>query len=144
MAHRPPPVRSDGRRADGGPMSADEPSGSSGSAHEQDRRGIFDTEALDAPDPLDSPGDADHSPRRVRRVLMSLGALSLVLALVAGFGLWFLTDRYAGNIDRLENVFADLDEDSRPAQATPAVAASEEPVTFLLVGSDTLGHPADG
>ncbi len=75
--------------------------------------------------------------RPLRRVVISLGVLGLVGALVAGGALWFLTDRYAGNIDRVSDVFADLDAESRPAPATPAQEAGEEPVTFLLVGSDT-------
>jgi LCP family protein required for cell wall assembly len=82
--------------------------------------------------------------RALRRVLISLGILGLVLALVVGGGLWFLTNRYVGNIDRVANVFSGLDEQTRPAPATPAQAASADPVTFLLVGSDTRAHPAPG
>jgi LCP family protein required for cell wall assembly len=82
--------------------------------------------------------------RVLRRVLISLGVLGLVLAMVVGGGLWFLTNRYAGNIDRVADVFGDLDADARPAPATPVEAASEEPVTFLLVGSDTRSEPAPG
>ena len=47
---------------------------------------------------------AETSPqrsRKLRRVLISLGVLGVVLALVVGGSLWFLTDRYAGNIDRV-------------------------------------------
>ncbi len=61
-----------------------------------------------------------------------------------GGSLWFLTDRYAGNIDRVSDVFEDLDESARPAPATPEQPAGEEPVTFLLVGSDTRVETADG
>jgi LCP family protein required for cell wall assembly len=92
--------------------------------------------------------DADdarpHRSRALRRVLISLGVLGLVLAVVIGGGLWFLTNRYAGNIDRVSNVFSGLDEQTRPAPATPATPASADPVTFLLVGSDTRAHPASG
>jgi LCP family protein required for cell wall assembly len=63
---------------------------------------------------------------------------------VVGGGLWFLTDRYAGNIDRVADVFAGLDEDNRPAPATPEERVSAEPVTFLLVGSDTRAHVEQG
>ncbi|TQN37932.1 LytR family transcriptional attenuator [Blastococcus colisei] len=82
--------------------------------------------------------------RRASRLLISLGVLGLVLALVLGGGLWFLVDRYAGNIDRVSDVFTGLDDTARPAHATPARATDEEPVTFLLVGSDTRADPEPG
>ena len=96
-----------------------------------------------ADEPLVEDGEP-HRRRVLKRVLISLGVLGLVLALVVGGGLWFLTDRYAGNIDRVTNVFSGLDEQNRPAPATPEQQASAEPVTFLLVGSDTLDHPEPG
>src|SRR3954451_2300234 len=96
-----------------------------------------------APEPtLDDPEPSPH--RTLRRVLISLSVLGLVLALVIGGGLWFLTNRYAGNIDRGADVFGGLDEQARPAPATPEKPASADPVTFLLVGSDTLEHVASG
>src|SRR4051812_7565690 len=82
--------------------------------------------------------------RALRRVLISLGVLGLVLALVIGGGFWFLTSRWGGNIDRVTDVFDGLDEGSRPAPATPEEGTSADPVTFLLVGSDTRGHPVSG
>ncbi|MGY1831695.1 LCP family protein [Geodermatophilus sp. SYSU D01180] len=88
----------------------------------------------------DEPTTEEHPPRRrrgLRRFVVALGVLVTVLVVLVGGGLWYLTDRYAGNIDRVGDVFADLDEDVRPAPATPAGQASAEPVTFLLVGSDT-------
>jgi LCP family protein required for cell wall assembly len=98
---------------------------------------------------VSSAGTTAHTktaPRRrgLRRVLIGIGVLGLVLALVAGGTLWFVTNRYAGNIDRVSDVFADLDEASRPAPATPAQQAGEEPVTFLLVGSDTRATAEEG
>ena len=100
--------------------------------------------ALD--DDLYDDNDDSPRPRRrvLRRVLISLGVLTLVLAVLIGGGVWFLTERYAGNIDRIADVFEDLDEDSRPAPATPAQQAAEDPVTFLLVGSDTRGETLEG
>jgi LCP family protein required for cell wall assembly len=80
----------------------------------------------------------------LRRLLIALGVLSLVLALVVGGGFWYLTNRYAGNIDRVTDAFRGLDEESRPAPPSPVETASEPPVTFLLVGSDTRGQTADG
>ncbi|SDC39226.1 transcriptional attenuator, LytR family [Geodermatophilus telluris] len=88
---------------------------------------------------VDEP-DTTQPPRRrsgLRRFLVALGVLVTVLVVLAGGGLWYLTDRYAGNIDRVADVFAGLDEQARPAPATPATEAGDEPVTFLLVGTDT-------
>jgi LCP family protein required for cell wall assembly len=104
-------------------------------------------EAAAAPDArATSPDDVLPARRRrgARRLLISLGVLGLVLALILGGGLWFLTDRYAGNIDRVAGVFSGLDKEARPAPATPAQAADDEPVTFLLVGSDTRAHLEPG
>jgi len=84
--------------------------------------------------------DADTAPRRHRgpkRVPTVLGVLGLGLALIAGGGLWFVTERYAGNVERVSNVFDELEEKTRPAPATPEQEARPEPVTLLLVGSDT-------
>jgi LCP family protein required for cell wall assembly len=94
---------------------------------------------------LDDDGDSHPGSHRVlRRVLISVGILGLVLAVVIGGGAWFLTERYAGNIDRVSDVFAGLDEDARPDAPTPAVEAGDDPVTFLLVGSDTREGTAEG
>jgi LCP family protein required for cell wall assembly len=96
------------------------------------------------------PGDGREPtarPRRAwRRALVVLGTLGLVLALAVGGGAYFLTNRYGGNIDRVGDVFAGLSEQSRPAAPTPVeeTTATEAPVTFLLVGSDTRADVADG
>jgi LCP family protein required for cell wall assembly len=82
--------------------------------------------------------------RKLRRVLISLGVLGLIVAMVIGGALWFLTDRYAGNIGRVADVFADLDEQARPAPATSSQDVAEQPVTFLLVGSDTRATAEEG
>jgi LCP family protein required for cell wall assembly len=97
-----------------------------------------------APFPQEANGDEHLRGRRnARRVLISLATLGLVLLLIIGGGIWFLTDRWAGNIDRVGDVFAGLDEGSRP-DASKAEGASEKPVTFLLVGSDTRAETPDG
>jgi LCP family protein required for cell wall assembly len=99
-----------------------------------------------SPSEPDDPANAEPERKRhtLRRVLITVGVLGLVLALVVGGGLWFLTNRYAGNIDRVAGVFTDLDNETRPAPATPEEAAHSEPVTFLLVGSDSRAHTAPG
>jgi LCP family protein required for cell wall assembly len=81
---------------------------------------------------------------RGRRVLAAVGIIVLVLALVVGGVAWFVVDRYAGNVDRIAGVFDDLDNADRPAPASPATPAGADPVTFLLVGSDTRETTADG
>ena len=86
----------------------------------------------------------DRSRRVLRRVLISVGIIGLVLAVVIGGGLWFLTERYAGNVHRITDAFAGLNEDQRPAPATAATPAGADPVTFLLVGSDTREKTAPG
>jgi LCP family protein required for cell wall assembly len=100
----------------------------------------------DDPASRDTPaGDAPVRPHRtLRRVLISLGVLGLALAVLLGGGFWFLTERYAGNIDRVGDVFDDLDAGARPAPATPAETAGSAPVTFLLVGSDTRAELEPG
>jgi LCP family protein required for cell wall assembly len=105
----------------------------------------------DLPDPAtdaEPDGQDPTGPTRtrhpLRRVLISLAAIALVLALLVGGGLWFLADRWAGNIDRVSDVIASLDQAARPAAATPAQSAPQDPVTFLLVGSDTRDEVAAG
>ncbi|MCW2700175.1 MAG: Cell envelope-related transcriptional attenuator, partial [Blastococcus sp.] len=121
----------------------DEPAGSTGDDATEtasDEGSILDTDDDGAYDE-----DRRTGSRRVlRRVLISVGILGLVLAVTIGGGLWFLTERYAGNIDRVSDVFGNLDDDQRPAAATPATPAGEDPVTFLLVGSDTREKTAAG
>ena len=88
-------------------------------------------------------GDPPQPRRRrwLRRALISFGALALVLALLIGGGAWYLSSRYGSNIDRVGDVFAGIDEGSRPAAPS---ASGEAPITFLLVGSDTRAEVAPG
>lgn len=86
----------------------------------------------------------DDRPRRhprLRRVLIVLLASGLILALMAGGFVWYITDRYGGNVTRLPDVFSSLDEDERPAPPTPVEGTDDVPMTFLLAGSDSR---ADG
>jgi LCP family protein required for cell wall assembly len=91
----------------------------------------------------DVPDTPRRSHRRLRRTLMVLGTLVLVLAVVVVGGFWYVTNRYAGNIDRVGDVFAGIDESARPAAPSPA-PSGEAPVTFLLVGSDTRSQVVGG
>ncbi|CAN5139067.1 N/A [soil metagenome] len=74
---------------------------------------------------------------RWRRVLAVLLASGLVLGLLMMGGVWYLSDRYLGNVDRIPDVFAGLAESERPPVATPAADQEDPPTTFLLVGSDS-------
>lgn len=105
--------------------------------------GAVEAPADPVPQPTEPESGAPRRRRRLRRVLISLGVLGLVLALAVGGGLWYLTERWAGNIDRVADVFEDLDEEARPAQATPT-SGGGDPVTFLLVGSDTRSEGQQG
>jgi HAMP domain-containing protein len=64
--------------------------------------------------------------RSLRGVLISLGVVGLMLALVGGGTLWFLTNRYAADIERVSDVFAELNEGARPAPATDSLSQSAE------------------
>jgi LCP family protein required for cell wall assembly len=93
----------------------------------------------------DEVAEAARTRRRRRRILTGLGVSVLVLLLLLGGGFWYVTERYAGNVDRLGDVFADIPEAARPAPASPtAEGVDGDPVTFLLVGSDSREVAADG
>ncbi len=70
--------------------------------------------------------------RALRRLALLVVAMSAAVALVGAGSAWFFVDRYAGNVDRLPNVFVGLDQ--RPAE-TPGSST-----TFLLVGADTRAN----
>lgn len=87
----------------------------------------------------------DDRPRRrprLRRTLMVLLASGLVLALLAFALVWYVTDRYAGNIARIPGVFSPLEETDRPVRPAPAPGVDGIPMTFLLVGSDSRAEGA--
>src|SRR5947208_17107229 len=99
------------------------------------QHGRTTTTVVDAP-PVDDDGTRDSAPVRphrrriLRRALISVGVLAVVLAMVVGGGLWFLTERYAGNIHRIGDVFAGLDQSARPAAPKPAQSEAAAPQTF--------------
>lgn len=114
----------------------------------EDRAG----DELDADELFGAEDDAATAPHGrgarspLRRLLIGFGVLAVVLGLTVAGGTWVLTDRYAGNVGRVAGVFDGLDEAARPAPAEPAqpAAAVADPVTFLLVGSDTRAAVVDG
>ncbi|MGY1834625.1 LCP family protein [Blastococcus sp. SYSU DS0510] len=92
----------------------------------------------------EGPAPADSRRRRLRRASIALGVIVLIIVLLLGGGAWYLTNRYAGNLERVD-AFASLDEARRPAAPTGA----STPLTFLVVGSDTradvpAGEAPDG
>src|SRR3954467_13359615 len=106
-------------------------------------------EAQARPEDVERPSSPEpEAPRRrrsaLRRALIGMGVLALVLAALLAGGFFFLENRYAGNIDRVKDVFAGLDQSSRPAPASPNQNEAAAPITFLLMGSDTRGHPKNG
>ncbi len=80
---------------------------------------------------------------RLHRTFIALGVLVVLLLVGIGGGAWYVSTRYGGNIDRIDDVFADLKEASRSAAATPA-PSGEAPVTFLFMGSDTRATAEEG
>jgi len=111
--------------------------------------------------PTESPADTDAAEdlplptsgvvrrrlrHRWRRLLVAVGAIALTLALIAAGGGWYLVDTYEGNVTRLGDVFADLDEEARPAPPVPQAVEEPDdpPLTFLLIGSDSREVAAEG
>jgi len=106
-----------------------------------------DDQSAEGPDrngtqPPEQGGASRRSPWR--RVLIIVLISGLVLGLGAFGVLWFLTDRYLGNVERISDPFSGLEESERPAPATPAEKAGEAPLTFILVGSDSRDPAAEG
>jgi LCP family protein required for cell wall assembly len=120
----------------------------------QDETSRIDPQHLPPPLPLDDlepefrrepeaegPEGPPRGRPRLRRALKGLGIAALVLVVLAGGASWYLVERYAGNVQRVGDVFAEIPEAARPA---PSTAATGEPVTFLLVGSDSRAETPDG
>jgi len=99
--------------------------------------------------------DAQHRQSRRRRrrrdkperktwqkalIVVLISGLVLGLAAVGLF--FFFTERYLGNIDRIPDPFVALEESTRPPP--PDAKSGEDPVTFLLVGSDSRDPSAEG
>ncbi|OLF08606.1 hypothetical protein BU204_34155 [Actinophytocola xanthii] len=74
-------------------------------------------------------------------MLVAVGMLGALVLLAAG-GLYVLSDRLAGNVERIPAVFAPLDPRERPPK--PAGLAGRA-TTFLLAGTDSLApEPSTG
>lgn len=87
---------------------------------------------FEGPGPAGSTPPSPKARRWPRRVLwISLTTVCLLVLLGAG-AFWFTLNRYAGNVDRVPDVFTGLDDSSRPPP-NPLVKAT----TYLLIGTDT-------
>jgi LCP family protein required for cell wall assembly len=79
---------------------------------------------------------ASGDPKRTgrRRILLVILAVLLVVAGGVAGGLYVVSERLAGNVQRVPAVFDGLDPDERPAEPTGPAA---DALTFLLVGTDS-------
>jgi LCP family protein required for cell wall assembly len=72
-------------------------------------------------------------PGRWRRVILAISAAAAILIGAALVGGYVLMNRVSGNVGRIDNAFAGLDEKRRPTKP----AATKDSQTFLLLGSDS-------
>lgn len=79
-----------------------------------------------------------------RRALIVLLVSALALGLAGAGVVWFLAERYLGNVDRIEDVFSGLDPEERPPPVARPPGAEDDPVTVLLVGADRADPGAVG
>ncbi|MDQ3735310.1 MAG: LCP family protein [Actinomycetota bacterium] len=77
-----------------------------------------------------------------QKALIVVLVSGLVLGLAAVGVFFFFTQRYLGNIEQIANPFVGIDEETRPPP--PDAKSGEDPVTFLLVGSDSRDPDAEG
>jgi LCP family protein required for cell wall assembly len=96
-----------------------------------DAAGLMD-DLADEPAP-----ESPRRRRRWRRVLVVTVVMLFSLVLLAAGGLYFLSDRLAGNVVRIPSVFVGLDPAERPAKPSGPAGQAE---TFLLAGSDSLAE----
>lgn len=96
-------------------------------------------------DGYDDPPETSSGRRprsRWRRALIIVLVSGLVLGGFAVGAFYYLTDRYIGNIDRIDDPFDAIDDTARPAP--PIAKDGQEPLTFLLVGSDSRDPAGEG
>jgi LCP family protein required for cell wall assembly len=79
--------------------------------------------------------------RRARRVLLTAVGMLCSLVLLAAGGLYVLSDRLAGNVERIPGVFAGLDPAQRPPKPAGLAGRAE---TFLLAGRDSRSPEPSG
>lgn len=125
---------------------ADSGDGSDGYGSDGDGYGDGADDRYD--DGYDDPQAASSASRskrsRWRRALIIVLVSGLVLGGCAVGAFFYFSDRYLGNIDRIANPFAGIDDSQRPAPATPAQDGAQAPLTFLLIGSDSRDPSGEG
>lgn len=106
--------------------------------------GIYPPEApgrYDGPPPEGPDAPAEDTPgpapkrrmSRTRKALLGVAVLLLVLVIGGAVGVQVVTNRVLGDVERIPDVFAPIDEATRPQKP----AGTEKTVNFLLVGVDT-------
>lgn len=76
----------------------------------------------------------------VRRAIITL--LVILLAVVLGYGgyYWFRVNSAMGTVERNETMMPTIAPESRAPEPTRAPDAKHDPVTYVLMGSDTRGE----
>lgn len=95
-------------------------------------------EATDVVPGMDSTRHAtapNRRKRKIRRILIIATLLLLVPPIGIAGGIYALSEKYLGDIDREPTVFSGIPENARPA--APATEAGGESTTFLVAGVDT-------
>jgi len=87
-------------------------------------------------------GDDEPATKRRRRRRLLVVALTALFALGACTfgGAWWLSERYAGQVQRIPRVFEQIPEQERPAKAEDGPAAGA--LNFLLAGTDRRSNRA--
>lgn len=73
--------------------------------------------------------------RRVRKVLLIISLVILIPTLAFAGGVYVLSEKYLGDIERIPDVFAPIPEQQRPDK--PATGTARDGLTFLIAGVDT-------
>ena len=101
-------------------------------AHEREYNALFDSSADRTPPPLPAVEEAPEPPeqRRLPRALLVFLLASVVFIILACGAVFLTVQQLTGNIPRVPNVFAGLDDNNRPAPIA-------DRISFLVMGTDS-------